>query len=278
MTLEGVISPESSSSRSSALLPWAEYWILSFLQKMNFRPIIIQRIVLGPHKTKLATYHFQIICTQKKETTFIPWATIKLVSKFLFSERIQNRHREHYHSDFCEIIFTSASHHFCPLTCELWVCKEGCEHSWEYPAHSHCHTTRAHITLVLPFFNSMTDLWHGGMEGIRFFCFGHSPNMPFRSTLLICIPNIDFTIGTQHINSWGFFSSIARCVFGVDLFFEHDPTGTSDPNGSTWCHPEFLIAGPHLHVYSELNNIFILSTCPCCHDSINILELGDSLS
>ena len=91
----------------------------------------------------------------------------------------------------------------------------------------------------------MTDLYRGGLEGIRLFCFGHSPNMPFRSTLLICIPNIDFSVGTRHSHSWGFFGSKARCDFGVDLFFEHDPTRTSDLNGSTRRSSEFLIVGPH---------------------------------
>lgn len=158
MTLEGVIPPKPSSSRSNVLLPWAEYWILNFLQQMNFRPIIIQRIVLGAHKTKLSTHHFQIISTQKKETTFIPWATVKLVSKFLFSGRIQSRRRERYHTDFCEILSTSARNHFCPLACKLWVCREGCEHSWEYPARYHSLVTRAHIPEVLPFFSSTTDL------------------------------------------------------------------------------------------------------------------------
>lgn len=85
--------------------------------------------------------------------------------------------------------------------------------------------------------------------------------MPFRSTLLICIPNIDFSVGTQHVSSWGFFGSIARCVFGVDLFFEHDPTGTSALNGSMWHSSEFLIVGPHLRLYAELNIIFVLPTC-----------------
>lgn len=84
--------------------------------------------------------------------------------------------------------------------------------------------------------------------------------MPFRSTLLICIPNIDFSVGNQRIHSWGFLGSKARCDFGVDLFFEHDPTRTSDLNGSTWQSSEFLIVGPHRHLYAELNIIFVLST------------------
>lgn len=86
--------------------------------------------------------------------------------------------------------------------------------------------------------------------------------MPFRSTLLICIPNIDFSVGTQLISSWGFFGSTARRVFGVDLFFERDPTGTSDLSGRTWHSSEFLTElWAHLHLYAELNIIFVLSSC-----------------
>lgn len=172
VTLEGVISPKSSSSRSNALLPWAEYWILNFLQQMNFRPIIIQRIVLGAHKTKLATHHFPKISTQKKETTFIPRATAKLVSKFLFSGRIQNRHRDHYHTDFCEILSTSDN--FCPLTFELWVCKEGCEHSWEYPAHSHCQANWGPYptgTAVFQQHDWFITWWDGGNQTILLWLF-----------------------------------------------------------------------------------------------------------
>lgn len=40
---------------------------IELFQQMNFRPIIIQRIVLVAHKTKLATHRFQIISTQEKK-------------------------------------------------------------------------------------------------------------------------------------------------------------------------------------------------------------------
>lgn len=40
---------------------------IELFQQTKFRPIIIQRIVLVAHKTKLATHHFQIISIQKKK-------------------------------------------------------------------------------------------------------------------------------------------------------------------------------------------------------------------
>lgn len=45
---------------------------IELFQHMNFRPIIIQRIVLVAHKTKLATHHFQIISTQEKRDNIHP--------------------------------------------------------------------------------------------------------------------------------------------------------------------------------------------------------------
>lgn len=120
----------------------------------------------------------------------------------------------------------------------------------------------------------------GGLEEIRLFCFGHPPNMPFRSTLPICIPNIDFSVGIQSIHSWDFFGFKARCDFGVDLFFEHDPTRTAELNGGARHGYEFLRVGPHLPLCEELNTTCIPSTRPHTASSLllGILGLGECVS
>lgn len=66
---------DSGGSHSPPALPFhsrcsvALSWMLNIelFQRMNFRPIIIQRIVLVAHKTKLATHRFQVISTQEKK-------------------------------------------------------------------------------------------------------------------------------------------------------------------------------------------------------------------
>lgn len=45
---------------------------IELFQQMNFRPIIIQRIVLVAHKSKLATHHFQIISMQEERDNIHP--------------------------------------------------------------------------------------------------------------------------------------------------------------------------------------------------------------